>query len=104
MPRRRTVIEPTALQLKVTLDNVMPLVWRTFLISPDASMWALHVALQDVMGWNDSHLHAFRVATTSRLDPIAIGIPTEDDFEPILPGWEIPIALVLRAPDEHVTY
>lgn len=47
-----------AYQLKVTLDNVRPPVWRRLLV-PDMSLADLHWVLQDAMGWEDEHLHEF---------------------------------------------
>ncbi len=47
------------------------------------------------MGWFDYHLHLFRVTSPDTGEAVQIGIPDEDVIEgdePILPGWEIPIA------------
>ncbi len=46
-------------ELKVTLDEVEPPVWRTFHIPASASLFELHCVLQVVMGWTNSHLHEF---------------------------------------------
>jgi hypothetical protein len=105
MPRaRRTPVEPTALQFKVTLNDIAPSIWREILLPPDASMWALHVAIQDAMGWNDSHLHAFGVESAAAGEPIVIGIPTDVDVELVIAGWEVPVALVFRAAGDRVVY
>ncbi len=47
-------------QIKITLQHIRPPVWRRILISPDITLPRLHDVLQVVMGWTDSHLHAFR--------------------------------------------
>ena len=47
--------------LKVTLRHVQPLVWRRLRVPGDATLGELHDVLQNSLGWNDSHLHAFRV-------------------------------------------
>jgi hypothetical protein len=49
------------LQLKVTLAEVEPPVWRRVLVSADMSLAKLHDALQDAMGWTNSHLHCFEI-------------------------------------------
>jgi len=59
------------------------------------NFWDLHVALQDSMGWLDYHLHLFRVNKPVTGEVVQIGIPDDDPFEgdePIVPGWEVPIA------------
>ncbi len=50
MPAHRRI-----LRLRVQLLEVHPPVWRRIEIRADATFWALHVALQNVMGWTDSH-------------------------------------------------
>ncbi|OXL40657.1 hypothetical protein CA284_08595 [Enterobacter mori] len=45
--------------LKITLNNVTPSIWRTFVVPADISLDRLHDVIQIVMGWDDSHLHQF---------------------------------------------
>lgn len=52
---------PKILQLKILLIESNPLVWRTFKLSDDYRMDRFHQVLQIVMGWNNSHLHEFRI-------------------------------------------
>lgn len=47
-------------QLKATLRHVRPPVWRRILVPADTKLPKLHRILQVVMGWHDSHMHAFR--------------------------------------------
>jgi hypothetical protein len=51
------------------------------------SFWDLHVAIQDSMGWLDSHLHLFRTSRPGTRD-----MDTFEGDEPILLGWSVPIA------------
>ena len=46
-------------QIKVTLRHVSPPVWRRIEVPGDTTLDTLHDVLQIVMGWTDSHLHAF---------------------------------------------
>jgi len=46
-------------QLKVTLLEVVPRIWRRFQVTGDMKLSALHRTLQAVMGWENSHLHPF---------------------------------------------
>ncbi len=50
------------LQLKVTLAEVEPPVWRRLLVPAGMTLAKLHDALQDAMGWTNSHLHCFEIA------------------------------------------
>jgi len=47
-------------QLKVTLQDFRPPIWRRLLISSDATFFDLHSLIQDAFGWEDYHLHSFR--------------------------------------------
>ena len=46
-------------QLKVTLLEVQPPVWRHFHILGENTLYDLHCVLQVVMGWQECHLHEF---------------------------------------------
>jgi len=48
-------------QLKVTLQEIHPPVWRLIQIWEDATLAQLHHTLQIVMGWEDYHLHEFTI-------------------------------------------
>ncbi len=46
-------------QLKITLKDIRPPIWRRIQVSGDVKLSKLHQILQVVMGWTDSHLHQF---------------------------------------------
>jgi hypothetical protein len=75
-------------QFKITLWDTTPPVWRLIQVPSSYSFWDLHVAIQDAMGWTDSHLHMFRVRSMNKRKEVNIGIPDEsfDDIE-ILAGF-----------------
>lgn len=52
---------PVVYQLKVTLKQSKPPVWRRLQVSGDVTLAKLHRILQIAMGWTDSHLHQFRI-------------------------------------------
>ncbi len=54
-------MENYALQLKISLKGVKPLVWRRIVINADTPVESLHTAIQCVMPWTDSHMHRFLV-------------------------------------------
>ncbi len=52
---------PPGLQLKVTLKGSRPLVWRRIHVPGDCSLPELHETIQNSMGWENSHLHCFKI-------------------------------------------
>lgn len=81
------------LQIRISLVGIVPPIWRRIQIPTAYSFWDLHVAIQDAMGWCDSHLHTFRLPSFRRGDLVQIGIP-DDEYEAgrrTLPGWEVPV-------------
>jgi len=46
-------------QLKVTLNDATPPIWRRILVPSDIPLGKLHIVLQVAMGWTNSHLHQF---------------------------------------------
>ncbi len=94
-------------QFNIALQEIAPPIWRTIQVPGSCSFWDLHVAIQDSMGWLDYHLHLFHVKLPGSGYAVPIGIPDEDAFEgdePILPGWEIPIARYFVHPGAVAQY
>ena len=59
--RKKTSGERRYLQLKVTLKNISPPIWRRFVVPNDFTLEDLHVCLQIIMGWQNSHMYEFVV-------------------------------------------
>lgn len=83
----------TIFQFKTTLKHTDPKIWRQIQVPGNYTFWDLHVAIQDAMGWTDTHLHAFIIPTHPGEAPVEIGIP-EEDFpdDNLLAGWDIPLS------------
>jgi hypothetical protein len=56
-------------QLRVTLDQATPAIWRRLHVPSDANFGWLHAVLQVAMGWTNSHLHQFRQGNQAVSDP-----------------------------------
>jgi Plasmid pRiA4b ORF-3-like protein len=70
--RKKSMKEPAreaVYQLKITLMETSPPIWRRLLISADATLGDLNYALQAVMGWTNSHLHQFVIDEIRYSDP-----------------------------------
>jgi hypothetical protein len=51
----------TVYQIKVTLSDSKPPIWRRVLVADGTTLLQLHTILQTVMGWADYHLHMFTI-------------------------------------------
>jgi hypothetical protein len=70
--RLRGMAEPgdAVLQVRITLEDVAdPPVWRRVLIPSAYSLDRVHSVIQATMGWENSHLHAFRLRKVSYAAP-----------------------------------
>jgi hypothetical protein len=59
----------SVLQLRVTLNQVEPAIWRRLLVPADITLGKLHLVLNEVMGWTCSHLHSFALRDRTFGDP-----------------------------------
>jgi len=48
-------------QLKITLNDTRPPIWRRLVVLGDTTLRQLHDCLQIALGWTDSHLHQFEI-------------------------------------------
>ena len=48
-------------QLRITLRDVEPAVWRRLLVPASVRLAKLHGIFQAAMGWTNSHLHSFTI-------------------------------------------
>jgi hypothetical protein len=67
---------PTSIyQIKVTLKDFKPPIWRRVLVPDSISLHSLHKILQIVMGWTNSHLHQFIIGE------VYYGDPEDDEYD-----------------------
>jgi pRiA4b ORF-3-like protein len=76
MPKTSKFPEPRIYQLKITIKNIRPPVWRRVRVPGNVTFLRLHDIIQDAFGWTDSHLHEFIV------DEVHYGNP--EDYEEYL--------------------
>ncbi|MEM9381545.1 MAG: plasmid pRiA4b ORF-3 family protein [Planctomycetota bacterium] len=58
-----------AFQIKVTLRDVRPPLWRRFVVPAAISLKSLHDVVQIAMGWLDCHLYSFESGGRRFIDP-----------------------------------
>ena len=102
MPAKKKSGEKRVYQLKVTLRDIRPPIWRRIQVPALYNFWDLHVGLQDAMGWFDCHLHMFHLSKLYNRQKVEIGIWFEDNEA--LPGWEIPISEYFTDPGKTAIY
>ncbi len=78
MPPKAARSPDAVYQLKITLKDSEPPIWRRVLAPGRLSLFMLHQALQAAMGWTDSHLHQFSIHGGN------YSIPGENDIEPVI--------------------
>ncbi|MFG2532502.1 plasmid pRiA4b ORF-3 family protein [Streptomyces sp. NPDC048516] len=49
----------SVLQIKVTLADIHPPIWRRLQVPADLKLARLHLAIQTAMGWENYHMHLF---------------------------------------------
>src|SRR5690606_25688689 len=64
-------------KLKISLNNTEPKIYRTVIVPERFNFHQLHIVIQCVMNWNNSHLYQFNVGVAYRSDTIALEDPDE---------------------------
>ncbi len=85
-------------QLKVTLKGIRPAVWRRLQVASTDNLEDIHIALQIVMGWSNSHLHEFKKGR------VRYGMPDEDFPSDILDEVEYRLDQVLKIEKDKLIY
>ena len=61
MAARKSSKASSIYQMKVTLRDIRPPIWRRVQVRSDESLEHLHYAIQLSMSWTNLHLHSFRI-------------------------------------------
>ena len=85
-------------QLKISLNNIKPPIWRRFLVQSDIKLPDLHKAIQTVMGWTNSHLHQFII------DGEFYSEPDDEAFAEIIDYRKIRLKKVLTEEKQKIKY
>ena len=91
---------PPIYQLKITLLEIEPPIWRRIEVTSSILLCCLHDALQAVMGWTDSHLHQFEK------DGKYWGVPEWDEFNELnlIDESKTQLAKVLKSEGDSMIY
>lgn len=94
----------SAVQIKITLKNSKPPIWRRVLVNSDITFEELHYTIQISMGWGIYHLYEFDI------DQYRIGIvmDEQEDFgygsSEVIDAAEITLAEILSRGISRITY
>jgi Plasmid pRiA4b ORF-3-like protein len=87
-----------AYQVKLTLRDVKPPVWRRLVLPGHWHLDQVHEAIQVAMGWTNSHLHEFQVGEQR------YGVPAPEWDDEVLPETQTRLHEVLSGPGDRLTY
>lgn len=102
MVARRKPSKSQIHQLKITLLNTEPPIWRRVLILNNLTLGDLHDVIQISMGWNDAHLHQFRQGEISYSDP-EFELDENPEIE-VIDEQKVKISQVLAKPKDALIY
>jgi len=66
-------------QLKVSLKNARPPIWRRLLVESHTTLYELHEIIQEAMGWENYHMHMFRIGNVEFGDVDCGDLDFEDE-------------------------
>ena len=93
MPSKKA--PPPIYQLKITVIDIEPPIWRRIQVPATILLCCLHDALQAAFGWTDSHLHSFEK------DGKYWGVPEYDD---LIDESKVQLAKLLKVESESMIY
>lgn len=94
-------------RFRIQLNDYYPVVWREIEVPADYTFWDLHVAIQDAMGWTDSHLHEFQPTKKGPTAGLPIGIPADMDFDDMpetVPSWSVTLKKYFTTLGNRIDY
>ncbi len=95
------IIQPTDLhvyQMKVTLEDISPPIWRRIQVANDTTLGRLHRILQVIMGWSDYHLHEFIIGGVS------YGVPDKESMSDMKSEKNVRLSQVVSGEGTKLTY
>lgn len=87
-------------QIKITLDDIRPPIWRRVQVPGAITLADLHDVIQVVMGWENCHLHEFRIGS-GRYAP---SVNEEFDMEMTAGDTEVRLCDVVTRPKAKLRY
>ena len=95
-------------RLKITLDDIKPVIWRRIEVPPTTSLLALHELIQAVMLFENYHLFDFVTGTRGAQTRYIIPDPNDDfaddDFGDSMDASKTELGTLIKAGVKRLTY
>ncbi len=91
-------------QLRITLMDTNPPIWRRVLIPAKTSLAKVHAVLQATMGWQNGHLHQFRTKTGRLETPIFYAEPDGESSDDVVDERKVKLSDVLKEENDSIYY
>ena len=98
MPRRSSATPSQIYQIKITLRDSKPPIWRRLDVPDTMTLAQLHHVIQAAMGWADYHLHQFTV------NGVEYGVPHPDDWNEVRNEKSVKLSQFVTGPKFKFTY
>lgn len=98
MPPAKSTVPQAVFQLKISLKDFSPPIWRRVQVAADVTLAQLHDLIQLAFGWTDSHLHQFIIGNQY------YSIPSPDDWEPVKDERRFKLNQFLSSPKDKIRY
>ena len=98
MPLAKSTVPPVVFQLKITLKDFSPPIWRRVQVTAEMTLAQLHDLIQLALGWSNSHLHQFIIGNQY------YSTPSPDDWEPVQDERRFKLNHFLAAPKDKIRY
>jgi hypothetical protein len=96
--------EPNALQIRVTLAEIEPAIWRRLVVPWTWHLGQLHLGIQAAFNWWNSHLHEFRIGGLRYGDPELLEDGAFEDDARVFDEREVRLRDFDREPGTTFTY
>lgn len=93
----------TVLQLKITLLDIKPDIWRRIQIPGTKTFGDLHYAIQDSFWWLNSHLHQFCIERFKVISDLRFELDGFADFE-IFDEKAFKLKEIFQEPSDSIVY
>ena len=98
MPKSPNKTKPLIYQLKITLRDSKPPIWRRVQVPGDYDLAKLQRVIEAAMGWDGYHLHQFYI------DNDYYAIPSPEDWEPVIDERDYKLQDVATHEKKKFTY
>jgi len=85
-------------QMKVTLEDISPPIWRSIQVKNNTTLGKLHRILQIIMDWSNYHLHEFII------DGVSYGVPDKECMYEVKNEKNVRLSQVVSGEKSRFTY